>query len=79
MQVQAQKLIKPSELDFNKIKELATNIEQVYNFERDVTVAKVTDPEFDKTVKNINNYMTKYRGTFQDANYLREPSKTIEE
>ena len=52
---------------------LQDEIEQVYNFERDKASARAQDPEFDKTVGNINTYMADYRKTYRDREYLRDP------
>ena len=44
----------------------------MYNFERDVATAKAQNPEFDKTVTAITDYITKYRGTYKDESRLRD-------
>ena len=70
--IQTTKPIDISKLDFAKIDEIARQIEEVYNFERDVATAKAQNPEFDKTVAAITDYITKYRGTYKDESRLRD-------
>jgi hypothetical protein len=41
--------------DLKKMAVLQTEIEEVYNFERDVATAKVQDPTFDAAVSRIND------------------------
>ena len=65
--------IDPSKLDFDNIAKIQKEIEQVYHFERDVATARVQDKAFDSTVKKIDDYMGKYRGTYMDGEYLRDP------
>ena len=65
--------IDPSNLDFDKIDTLQKEIEQVYHFERDVATARVQDAAFDGTVGKINDYMDKYRRTYEDREYNRDP------
>ena len=58
------------------VQKLTQEIEQVYNFERDVAIAKLQDPKFDESVGKIKSYMTSYRRTFKDSdNNLRDPAK----
>ena len=45
----------------------------MYHFERDVATARVQDPAFDSTVGALNDYMGKYRKTYLDGEYLRDP------
>lgn len=55
------------------VNQLADDIEKVFNFERDVASAKVQDPNFDKKVQQIDDYMMQYRKTYKDPDYLRDP------
>jgi hypothetical protein len=57
---------------------LSEEIEKVFNFERDVSTAKVQDPSFDSKVKQIDNYMMNYRKTYKDPDYLRDPLPPFE-
>ena len=57
---------------------LADEIEKVFNFERDVATAKVQDPTFDSKVGQIDEYMMKYRKTYKDPDYLRDPLPAFE-
>lgn len=52
---------------------LSEEIEKVFNFERDVATAKVQDKQFDSKVNQIDDYMMKYRKTYKDPDYLRDP------
>ena len=52
---------------------LASEIEKVFNFERDVATARVQDPGFDAKVAAIDKYMMNYRKTYKDSDYLRDP------
>ena len=65
--------IDPSNLDFDNIDKVQKEIEQVYHFERDVATARVQDTAFDGTVGKINDYMGKYRKTYLDSEYNRDP------
>ena len=73
LQLDAQKPIDPSKLDFDNIAKIQKQIEQVYHFERDVATARVQDKSFDSTVNKINDYMGKYRRSYRDTEYLRAP------
>ena len=55
------------------VKDLADEMEKVFNFERDVATAKVQDPGFDSKVAKIDDYMMNYRKTYKDPTYLRDP------
>ena len=57
---------------------LASEIEKVFNFERDVASARVQDPTFDSKVKQIDDYMMSYRKTYKDPDYLRDPLPPFE-
>ena len=57
---------------------LSEEIEKVFNFERDVATAKVQDATFDAKVGQIDDYMMKYRKTYKDADYLRDPLPPFE-
>ena len=65
--------------DLKKMAVLQTEIEEVYNFERDVATAKVQDPTFDAAVSRINENILNVRKTYKDPEYLRDPAKTKEE
>ena len=53
---------------------MAEEIEQVYNFERDLATARVLDKDFDKKAQRIDNELSTIRGTYLDPNYLRDPA-----
>ena len=57
---------------------LASEIEKVFNFERDVASARVQNPTFDSKVKQIDDYMMSYRKTYKDPDYLRDPLPPFE-
>ena len=52
---------------------MADEIEKVYNFERDVATAKSINKNFDQTAAKIKDYTLKYRTTYKDPEYLRDP------
>lgn len=52
---------------------LQGEIEEVYNFERDVATARVMDPTFDSAVDKIASTMDNVRRTYKDPEYLRDP------
>ena len=57
---------------------MADEIEKVYNFERDVATAKSINKDFDKTAEKIKDYSLKYRTTYKDPEYLRDPVSPME-
>ena len=59
--------------DLKKMAVLQDEIEQVYNFERDVATARVMDPAFDGAVEKIAKTMDDVKRTYKDAEYLRDP------
>jgi len=52
---------------------LQDEIEEVYNFERDVATARVMDPNFDAAVDRIAKTMDDVKRTYKDKEYLRDP------
>jgi len=61
--------------DLKKMAVLQDEIEEVYNFERDVATARVMDPNFDAAVDKIARTMDDVKRTYKDAEYLRDPLK----
>ena len=78
MLLQMSKPVDPNNLDFDKIEEMMKEIEQVYNYERDMATARVQNKKFDDTVGKVNDYMKEYRKTFKDNTYLRDPLPPLE-
>ena len=64
-----------SQREQSKLEALQQEIEQVYNFERDVATARVQDKNFDAKVQKVDDYMANYRFTYKDPEYLRAPAK----
>ena len=56
-----------------KMAVLQDEIEEVYNFERDVATARVMDPTFDSAVDRIAKTMDDVKRTYKDKEYLRDP------
>ena len=75
MGVSAPELEARSQREATKLEKLQQEIEQVYNFERDVATARVQDKDFDKKVAQVDDYMANYRFTYKDPEYLRAPAK----
>ena len=59
--------------DLKKMAVLQGEIEEVYNFERDVATARVMDPNFDAATSKIAKTMDEVKRTYKDAEYLRDP------
>ena len=78
MLLQISKPVDPNNLDFDKVEDMMKEIEQVYNYERDMATARVQNTKFDDTVGKINTYMKEYRKTFKDNTYLRDPLPPME-
>ena len=73
--VSAAELNARSQNEAKKLDALQNEIEQVYNFERDVATAKVQDKGYDAKVSKADEYMANYRFTYKDPEYLRSPAK----
>tara|TARA_B110000305_G_C19150688_1_gene497916 strand:+ start:164 stop:703 length:540 start_codon:yes stop_codon:yes gene_type:complete len=73
--VPAAELEARSQKQASQLDSLQQEIEQVYNFERDVATAKVQDKDYDKKVAQVDGYMANYRFTYKDPEYLRAPAK----